>query len=221
ATILGCGGTSSMSWAYDSSPRPNPATSRNTFNGMLRIRPIRCVDEQGMMHAVLRAHSYALRPLCPQHLLHRRHQRHIIKAAFRVELLLRAVLDKSIGDAEALHLGVVAVVGHELQHGAAHAAHDAAVLHGDHVLELSEDLMQQQLVDGLREAHVVVGNAVAFRLQAVDALGGDVADVPDGEHGDVIAGAHFATGADGDLLEGRFPLSHHAFAARVANAEGA
>jgi hypothetical protein len=41
-----------------------------------------------------------------------------------------------------------------------------------------------------------MGNAVALSLQAVDALGGEVADVTDAEHCDIIARTHFAALSD-------------------------
>src|SRR5512138_1350013 len=61
-----------------------------------------------------------------------------IKPAFVVEFRVGALLDETVGNTETLHSGLVPMIRHEFQDGAAKAAHDGAVLHSNDFAEFPE-----------------------------------------------------------------------------------
>ena len=96
------------------------------------------------------------------------------------------MLDELVGDAHAVYVGMVSVVGHELQYGTSEASLDGAVLEGDDALVLAAYLVEDVLVDWLEEAHIVVGYADTLNCYALDSLGCEVPHGTDAEEGDIV-----------------------------------
>ena len=59
-----------------------------------------------------------------------------VHAAQVVELGHCTMFDELVGHTDTAHVGLVTIVGHKLQHGAAHASADDAVFHRDDALEV-------------------------------------------------------------------------------------
>ena len=69
-----------------------------------------------------------------------------------------AVLYEVVGESQAGHLWMIAIIAHPFQYGGTQPAFPGSVLNGDDALELASHLIENLLVEGLEEAHVVVGN---------------------------------------------------------------
>ena len=102
-----------------------------------------------------------------------------------------------VGQSQSYHLWRIAVVAHPLQYGRSQSAGTYAVLYHHNLAEALGHLLENGLVKGLQEAHVVVGDA----FEVADGCGDIVADGAYGEHGDTVAVAELTSGADGDFLK--------------------
>ena len=82
-----------------------------------------------------------------------------VDATEGLQLLDAAMLYKLVGQAEAGHLRVVAVVGEPLQHSTSHASLTNPIFYRHDMFKPLPYLTQQLLIKWLEEAEVVVGNA--------------------------------------------------------------
>ena len=81
------------------------------------------------------------------------------------------MLDELVGDAHAVHVGFVAIVGHKFEYCAAETALDGAVLESYDALMLASHLVEDILVDGFEESHIVVCHADTLACHALNGFG--------------------------------------------------
>ena len=87
------------------------------------------------------------------------------------------MLDEFIGNSDASHGGLIAMVGHEFQYSAAHASAYDAVFYGDNAAELAAYFVEHLFVQWFQEAQIVVGNGYALLfLRTCDGTCGYVPD---------------------------------------------
>ena len=126
------------------------------------------------------------------------------------------MLHKFVGQSEARHAGLIAVVAHPFEHRRAEASVAHAVFHGHHPAEPPAHLVQQLLVERLHEAHVVVSHRRRV-MQRVDGFLHLHANRPHREHGHPAAVAQLAPLAHGHFLQRAAPVAQRPAAARIAN----
>lgn len=94
----------------------------------------------------------------------RRNRLSIISAQF-VQILLCAVFDEAVGNAEAFYFWIIAIVGAKFEQRAAKSALEGVVFHGNDALVLQEDAVKKSLVERLDEPHI--------EMRRMDVLSGE------------------------------------------------
>ena len=112
------------------------------------------------------------------------------------------------------------VVGHVLQDGRTQSAADDTIFHRNDATATCADGLQDVLVDGLEEAHVVVPDCESLLPELPHRFGYDVAQGTEAEHGYVVALAEQTSAPYGQGLQGAAPVGQDSAAPRVTDDEG-
>ena len=110
-----------------------------------------------------------------------------IISAVPVEFFLGAMFHKLIGNPQADYFGFVAIVVHILNHSTSKTSNDGGILQSDDLIEPGKNSLQEFIINGFKETHVVMSHTDLLLLQHPYGAGGFMTYGAKGENGNVIS----------------------------------